>query len=863
MSTTLLSARASAGRPESVILTPDRRLRVFVSSTLDLSDARAAARRSIESLQLTPVMFEAGARPHPPRALYAAYVEQSDVFVAIYSRRYGWTAPAMDVSGLEDEYDLSAGKPRLVYIERDVDREPALDVFLERVRDDGLSYRPFGSATELEDLVRGDLVVLLTERFHASGIRPPASRGPLPTPTTAIVGRVNEVSRTMDLLGRDDVRLVTLVGPGGIGKTRLAIEAADRSAAAFPGGTFFVSLESLHEPQLVAETIAASLDVATSDSYPPTAAMADLLRDRVALLVVDNFEQVAAGAVVITDLLASCPRLKALVTSRSALRVRGEHEVDVPPLSLPPDAMGRDAIRAFPATQLFVDTAQAVRPSLDVDSGSAAAIVEICRMLDGLPLAIELAAAMVRVLTPDQILERLRGAPMTVGLARRDMPDRHHNLAATIAWSHDLLDGPAKQLFAQLGAFRGGFSLDAVERICDTDGDVADSIASLVEQSLVRVATDLSGGPRFTLLGTIHRFASERLDELPACAEVRDRHARTFVEIAARVGGPGGRQPKGLDTVEADLDNVRQALEWLLDAGDTDRVANAVGESWWFWWTRGYVREGKRWAERCIESPGIGTDALAKALVGLGMLAMWSGDYDEAEPTLERAASAAREVGDVRSAGYADIGLGLLRALIASLAEGSALIRRGVEGLEQYGDDLGAATGLTALSWVQAVTRRFDENPHQLHEALERARALGSDVEIGLAEAALAQFELEAGDIAGALELIAASLDHLAAARHIGSTIMTLEVIAELGILTGNEPVGAVTTLGATSTIRAAMGTRVAPAAAERLQLLSETARDRMGDEFVTAFQRGSRMTFAEAVTHGHGVLGGVRSASV
>jgi hypothetical protein len=276
-----------------VILTPDQRLRVFISSTLDMSDERAAARRSVEHLDLTPVMFEAGARPHPPRALYRAYVEQSDVFVAVYSRRYGWTAPGMDVSGLEDEFNLSAGKPRLVYIQAGVEREPQLSAFLNRVRDAGLSYKPFKSAADLEELLRRDLVVLLTERFRNAGRRRgsarPATAAQLPAQTTAFIGREKEVSEIVAWLRRDEARLVTLVGPGGIGKTRLAIESSHRLAQDFPGGVYFVSLAALREPQLVAETIASALEVATSDATPAATAVADFIGGRRTLLVLDNF----------------------------------------------------------------------------------------------------------------------------------------------------------------------------------------------------------------------------------------------------------------------------------------------------------------------------------------------------------------------------------------------------------------------------------------------------------------------------------------------------------------------------------------------------------------------------------------------
>jgi hypothetical protein len=298
-----------------MILTPDRRLRVFISSTLDLLDERAAARRAVDSLNLSSVMFEAGARPHPPRALYRAYVEQSDVFVAIYATRYGWTAPDMDVSGLEDEFNLSTQMPRLVYIQTGVDREPHLTQFLERVRDAGLSYRPFATATELERLLKDDLVALLTERFHlgrpdlAVGTEQARTLAPLPTPPTALLGRERDVKAVRQELDRAEGGLVTLIGPGGIGKTRLAIECAWQLEEAFADGVFFVGLEALRDPQLVGDALAVGLGVATSDAYPAARAVADFVRESRMLLVLDNFEQVVAAASFVAGLLSSCPRL--------------------------------------------------------------------------------------------------------------------------------------------------------------------------------------------------------------------------------------------------------------------------------------------------------------------------------------------------------------------------------------------------------------------------------------------------------------------------------------------------------------------------------------------------------------------------
>ncbi len=847
------------------ILTPDQRLRVFVSSTLDLTEHRAAARRAIESLHLIPVMFEAAARPHPPRSLYRAYVDQSDVFVALYSTRYGWIAPGMSISGLEDEFDLSEGLPRLVYVEAGVSREPELDALLERVRESGLSYKHFSSPSELETLLAQDLVVLLTERFRAPDVRGAATGPPpsaaLPIPLTPFLGRQGEVEELAALLARDDVRLLTLTGPGGIGKTRLAVEAARRIGDDFPGGVYFVSLAALRDPDLVGDSIAAALGVASSDPYPATAAIADLVHDQRTLFVLDNFEQVVDAAGVVSKLLTSSPLLKVMATSRAPLRVRGEHEFAVSPLELPSDAEAADS-RRYAAIELFVESARAVRPDFELDPRALATIVAICRELDGLPLAIELAASMIRVLTPDMILTRLRERPTDLGGGLRDLPDRQRRLGDTIAWSYDLLDAPVKEYFAQLAVFRGGFTLDTAEQICAVPGsDVFSAIASLTDQSLLLTDVHAGDSARFSMLETIRRFAWERLEESAHHDEVRSRHARTFVALVHAAGRDGGRRREAMDAIEEEIDNVRAAFEWFLDHEDPDPVADAVWESWWFWWMRGYLREGKEWADRCLRSPGLARNTRGRVLAARAVLGIWSREYDLAVTAFGEARKIADEAGDTRSLAYSDIGCGLVCALTRSMGDGTEMIRRGIAAFDASGDETGAITGLAAISWVRAIKRDFGESDAVLLETLERARQNGSDVDMGIAESALAQFRISRDETAGVIDLLASSLEHLAAAKHIGSTILTLDVIAELG-LHGGATRESVAILAATEAIRSSTGTAVPPEAAARREVLLNLGRGCLGGGFHDAWELGAKMGFGRAVDQGRVVLRKLRAGS-
>jgi hypothetical protein len=409
-----------------VIRTPDQRVRVFVSSTLtELAAERQAVRDAVMRLRLVPVMFEAGARPYPPRTVYRAYLAQSQVFVGIYWQSYGQVAPGEQVSGLEDEYRLSAGLPRLLYVKSPApEREPRLAQLLARIEDEGgVSYEHFTDPAELRRLVENDLAVLLSDRFEmtrpgrAAPDQAPLA-GAVPVPATPLLGREQEAATVEHLVTRDGARLVTLTGPGGVGKTRLMVEAARRLGPGFAGGVRFVELAAVSAADLVAPAIAAGLGLSTSAGQL-TADLQAYLRPRRLLLAVDNFEQVIGAAPLLAGLLAAAPGLVVLVTSRAVLRLSGEHEFAVPPLPVPPAGAAPDLgqLERYASVRLFTERAHAANPDFQLTAGNAGAVAEICRRLDGLPLAIELAAARVRLLPPPALLARLdhRFSLLTVG----------------------------------------------------------------------------------------------------------------------------------------------------------------------------------------------------------------------------------------------------------------------------------------------------------------------------------------------------------------------------------------------------------------------------------------------------------------
>src|SRR3984885_1298880 len=532
-----------------VIRTPDQRLRVFVSSTLqELAAERQAVRDAVTRLRLVPVMFELGARPHPPRQVYRSYLAQSQVVVGVYWQSYGWVAPGEQVSGLEDEYLLAAGLPRLIYVKSPAaERESRLAEMLTRIRDAGdVSYQRFSAAAELQRLVENDLAVLLSERFERAAARDGAAdggslAGAVPVPATPLVGRDDDVAAVGDLVRAEGVRLVTLTGPGGVGKSRLAVEVAQRVGAGFADGVRFVALGSVQATELVTAAIAAALGLSTSGG----ALITDLksyLRARRLVLVLDNFEQVMGAAPLVAELLGAAPGVVALVTSRMVLRLSGEHEFPVPPLPVPPIEAGGDAadVQQCASVRLFVQRAQAASAGFELTSGNAGAVTEICRRLDGLPLAIELAAARIRLLPPQALLARLDDRMGLLTGGARDLPDRQRTLRSTLDWSFDLLSTGERALFARLAVFAGTFDLPAVEAVCaaaadpadpSRAGSVMDTLGSLVDSSLVRPQTR-SGDSRFGLLETIREYALERLRDGADWRDAHDRHAAYFLRIA-------------------------------------------------------------------------------------------------------------------------------------------------------------------------------------------------------------------------------------------------------------------------------------------------------------------------------------------
>jgi predicted ATPase len=621
-----------------VIRTPDQRLRVFVSSTLgELAEERLAVRRAVERLHLVPVMFEMGARPHPPRELYRAYLEQSHVFVGVYWQRYGWVAPGEGVSGLEDEFRLADGLPQLLYLKHPApDREPALSDLLRRVQErDQASYRRFSTVDELEEMVAQDLAVLLSERFAAA---PPetvvvtarqGSTAPLPTPLTRTVGRDADIARVIGLLDSGH-RLVTVTGPGGVGKTRLAVEVGGALAARPGAEVHYVPLAAVTSAGLVLGAVADRIGVRREAGGSSQDALVDHFGDRPGLLVLDNLEQVVKVGPDLVGLLERAPGLAVLATSRQAMRVVGEHEVPVLPLEVPAEGAGPVDVEHAASVELLVERARARGVPLELTAETSAAVAGLCRRLAGLPLAIELVVPRLRLLGPRAVLDRL-GSALDLPEGGDDLPSRQRTLRAALEWSHELLDDEERRLLAELSVFAGGATVAAVEAVCSLDGRVVETVlAGLLDKSLVQVGEPTAGGElRITMLEPVRDFAAERLEAGGAAAATRQRHLVYFARMG-RQGQPflcGPRQRDWAARLDAERANVRVAMATALAARCFDAVLRLAWDTMVYYYVRDALEEPRTWLSQvaCADAE---LDDPERALLDVGLLIVGEPPFD-------------------------------------------------------------------------------------------------------------------------------------------------------------------------------------------------------------------------------------------
>ena len=814
----MADAEARTAGPPRPISTPDRRLRVFVSSTLEeLAVERSAVRAAITLLRLSPIMFELGSRAHPPRELYRAYLEQSDVFVGVYGERYGWIAPDMPISGLEDEFDLSSGRPRLLYVRRTAPRrEPRLAQLIERIQaESGSSTTPYDEPGELADRVADDLAVLLTEHFaRAAGpTLPGLAAGWLPTPPTPLVDRTAERALVTGLLRDPAVRLVTLSGPGGIGKTRLGLAAAQELTAE-RDAVWLVSLESVRDPDDVPGAIAAALGISVEGRRPVLDVVADRLAGRHVLLLLDNVEQVLGAAPELTRLLARCPGTQLLVTSRSVLRLRGEHDVPLGPLAVPAPAEGRAAVTAAPAVVLFVERAREADPAFVLDDATAEAVGEVVRRLQGLPLAVELVAARVRTMPPRTLLRRLDDALDLRG-SDADLPDRQRTLRATVAWSHDLLDDDERTLLARLSVCVGGAALDTAEAVGADDGDldVPEVLSSLVGHSLVSPTDTGDGEPRFRMLDVVRTFAGERLRERGEETSTRERWARHLATVAA-AAGPGLSGPDRrawLARLDAEATDLTDAVRWAVAADRAELAVALTAPLARWWWARGLLAQMAELADATAALPSAAELPPAAAgllLWGRGTMRIALGRTAEAAPLLAEVVADARAREDAWLLGHGLVGLGMTRP--PEDPELPGLLADAVTALRRSGDSWSVAFALVPHGDAALLAGDLDAAVRAHEEALALARDIGDD---HLTATLLDQLGLDAllaGDLAAAGDRLRGSAALHRSLGDLEGLAYCLDGLAGLALLTGDAGTAARLS-GAADAVRTSIGVAVWP----------------------------------------------------